>query len=242
MSEVFIYTLECPLSNEVRYVGKTINIKKRLNDHLKSSKKLKTHKDKWINSLLSQNLKPIIKELKVVNNNDWIYWEIYSIDFFKKLGCNLVNHTNGGDGGSFTHHNEETKKKISDAHKGRKRPEFSEEWRKKLSESGKKKVFTEKHKENISKSLKGRKLNPRSEEYRKKMSDSKKNTKVSEEVKKYKQNTSPSRRQIICVNNKTIYHSISFASRELKIPISTIIGVLKERRKSAKGLIFKYYE
>ena len=66
-NKVFIYVLECPITNEVRYIGKTINLLDRLRGHIKTSKKLKTHKDKWVNNLINEGLKPIIKEIDYVD-------------------------------------------------------------------------------------------------------------------------------------------------------------------------------
>jgi group I intron endonuclease len=241
-NKVFIYTLECPLTNKVRYVGKTINLLTRLRDHIKKSKNLKTHKDKWVNSLICEGLKPVIREIDSVDENNWQYWEKYYIKLFKDNGFNLVNHTDGGDGGSFKKHTEETKKKMSESQKNKKKPNFTDEWRENLSKSAKIKFFTKEHRDNISKSLKGRKLEPRSEEWCKNISESKKNTIVSEKVKQLKRENSPARKQIICLDTNVVYHSISEAGRQLDIPISTIRGVLKKRRKLAKGLKFEYYE
>lgn len=77
---------------------------------------------------------------------------------------------------------EETKRKMSEAHKGRKRPPMSEEHKAKLSKSllgntrrkdGKKTWKPdEEYKKNMSNILKGRKQKPVSEETRKKMSES----------------------------------------------------------------------
>ena len=60
MLNVFIYTLSDPITNDVRYIGKTNDVKFRFNDHIKKSKNNKTHKDKWISSLLNKGLKPLI--------------------------------------------------------------------------------------------------------------------------------------------------------------------------------------
>jgi group I intron endonuclease len=239
--KVFIYVLECPITNEVRYIGKTINLLDRLRGHIKTSKKLKTHKDKWVNNLITEGLKPIIKEIDYVDEDNWQYWEKYYISLYKNRGFNLVNHTEGGDGGSFKKHSEGSKKKMSESRTGKKRPEFTDEWKKNLSESAKIKIFTKEHRENISKSLKGRVLGSRNEEWCKNISESKKNTIVSEEVKQLKRETSPTRKPIICIDNNIIYNSISDASRKLGIPLSSIVGVLKQRRKLAKGLKFEYY-
>ncbi len=43
----YIYTLSDPNTNEVRYVGKTINIKRRYKQHL-YDKRQTSHKNSWI--------------------------------------------------------------------------------------------------------------------------------------------------------------------------------------------------
>ena len=81
--------------------------------------------------------------------------EIYMIAVLgrKDLGTGILrNMTDGGEGCAGRVLSEETKKKLSDSHKGRK---FTEEHKKKLSEAAKKKIFTKEHKENMSKGLKG---------------------------------------------------------------------------------------
>ena len=64
-----------------------------------------------------------------------------------ELGCGSNQHT----------HNEATRKKISEALKGKKKP-FSEEHKKNMSIAQKKKVMPKSMSENISKALKGRKI------------------------------------------------------------------------------------
>jgi group I intron endonuclease len=80
---------------------------------------------------------------------------------------------------------EETKAKISEAHKGRVSPNrgkvFSEEVRKKMSEGGKKKRLTEEHKRKICESVNGRK---NSSEALANMSKAQKGHVVSEETKR----------------------------------------------------------
>jgi len=52
-----IYTLSHPLTNEIRYVGKTKKIlSKRLGEHVSAARKTPmTHCHKWIKSLLENN-------------------------------------------------------------------------------------------------------------------------------------------------------------------------------------------
>lgn len=146
IENVFIYTISDPITNSVRYIGKTIDIKNRLRDHIKRSKNNKTHKDKWISSLIKQGHKPVILILDIVNKEDWIFWEKFYISLFKGWGFNLVNHTEGGDGGSFIKHTEETKLKISKSHLGKKRQPFTEEHKKNISKSKMGKVLSEEEK------------------------------------------------------------------------------------------------
>lgn len=73
-------------------------------------------------------------------------------------------------------HSEETKKKISEANKGKKKPPFSKEHRKKIGEALKGRIFSE---ETIKK-MQGKKF---SEEHKKKISESKKGKIPSEETR-----------------------------------------------------------
>jgi hypothetical protein len=99
MKTVGIYILIDPLTNDVKYVGKTINIAKRLNRHISESKKTtKSHKKAWIKSLLKRGLEPIIEVIDEVLEEDWKFWESYWIEQFKCWGFNLTNDTSGGDG------------------------------------------------------------------------------------------------------------------------------------------------
>jgi hypothetical protein len=83
--------------------------------------------------------------------------EIYMIAVLgrKDLGTGILrNMTDGGEGCAGRVLSEETKKKLSDSHKGKK---FTEEHKKKLSEVKKGRIIAEEHRENIRKgSLKGK--------------------------------------------------------------------------------------
>ena len=83
--------------------------------------------------------------------------EIYMIAVLgrKDLGTGILrNMTDGGEGCAGRVLSEETKKKLSDSHKGKK---FTEEHKRKLSESGKVKIFTEEHRKKIGAVTKGTK-------------------------------------------------------------------------------------
>lgn len=93
----YIYGLyEIGKENEIRYIGKTDNPKKRLNDHI-HDKKMTSHKSCWIKSVISEGNKIGIKIIAVVNFNNWKEEEIFYIKEYKKTN-KLVNITDGGDG------------------------------------------------------------------------------------------------------------------------------------------------
>lgn len=113
--------------------------------------------------------------------------EIYMIAVFgrKDLGTGILrNKTNGGEGPSGLIHNEETKRKISETHKGRK---LSENHKRNIGRGLKgktkglpRKPLSEEHKRNIGNSGKGRK---HSEETKRKQSEGKRGKKYSEETR-----------------------------------------------------------
>jgi hypothetical protein len=115
VNKTFIYSLSDSNGN-LRYVGKTNNPEYRLRKHLNESKNKRTHKEKWINSILISGDNIILDILDVVDNKEWSFWEIYWINQIKAWGFELVNGTSGGEGSDgFRNkkHNNETKLKCS---------------------------------------------------------------------------------------------------------------------------------
>lgn len=108
MRNSFIYTLTDPITNKIRYVGKTDYLEKRLRSHLNNNKN-RTHKERWITSLKDMGLSPIMEVIDIVNEN-WQYWEVFWISQIRSWGFDLVNATDGGEGGNIT---DEIRKKIS---------------------------------------------------------------------------------------------------------------------------------
>ena len=96
--KVYIYTLEHPVTKEVRYIGKTKNPKERFHNHCNRLHNQYSHKRNWINSLRNQGLKPVMNILDEINESEWKYWEKFWIEQFRQWGFDLVNHTSGGDG------------------------------------------------------------------------------------------------------------------------------------------------
>lgn len=91
----YIYVLKDPVTEKIRYVGKTICIEARLSSHLSESKRgTKNHRYDWIRSLI-----PLIPKIEVIEECVDTEWEERERFWIKKLlneGHNLCNGTKGG--------------------------------------------------------------------------------------------------------------------------------------------------
>ena len=102
MKTTFIYALCCPLSGEIRYIGKSNNPKGRFTKHKsKNSKDNNLDKKEWIKNLLSNNLLPVLKILEEVSIEEWKNKEKFYIKEYKNNGCNLLNICGGANGSEF---------------------------------------------------------------------------------------------------------------------------------------------
>ncbi len=109
---MFIYGLFDPRNDELRYIGKTNNVKNRHKKHL-SDKEL-NYRTSWIKSLKILNILPSVDVLDEVPDSEWQFWEQWYIAYFRGIGCRLTNMTVGGDNGrEGMKVSEETKQKIS---------------------------------------------------------------------------------------------------------------------------------
>ena len=137
---VFIYTLSDPRTNEVRYVGKTVNPKKRFHEHVSPIKEQRegTYKRRWTAALRADGLKPtisIIDRIENSNDEDWQCRERFWISHYRRIGARLTNLDSGGLNGKKM--SEESKEKCRLIHLGKKRtPEAREKMR--VAQLGKK--------------------------------------------------------------------------------------------------------
>jgi hypothetical protein len=124
--EIYIYTLKNPNTNEIRYVGQTNDLKRRLNRHVTNSRSFKDnrHVSNWIRSLSDIPIMDVIETCDYSLRNER---EQYWIDYYKNQSFDLCNSSNGGAGAGIGNKNcanrimsEETKQKISLANKGKK--------------------------------------------------------------------------------------------------------------------------
>jgi group I intron endonuclease len=119
--EIKIYGLVDHRNNEIRYVGKTKRqLNKRLYEHIYNKRTIRTYKSNWITALRKENLNPLIIELEICNENNWIEREQYWIN---KID-NLTNLTKGGEDGSWTFTDESIKQMSEQAKKRWENPEY----------------------------------------------------------------------------------------------------------------------
>lgn len=97
----YIYTLADPRTNQIRYVGQTINNpSKRLAQHIHQESRVSgklTHVNSWIRNLKQNNLKPTLTIIEECSVEDLDSREIYHISEYKKLH-DLCNYSLGGHG------------------------------------------------------------------------------------------------------------------------------------------------
>lgn len=95
----YIYALIDPRDKQVRYVGKTVNLKKRLREHIRRSSEAHTHCQCWIRGLVKLGLKPKMRVLDIATEATWEAREIHWIKVCRDRGCRLTNITDGGQAG-----------------------------------------------------------------------------------------------------------------------------------------------
>lgn len=122
---ILIYGLSDPRYSTIRYVGQTAGtLNGRLKRHLRSippfdfSKMTKVKS--WIQSLVKLGIKPEIFLIEVSTEDQWVEAETFWIAYFKFIGANLTNMTNGGDGVHGYKFSQESRMKAGEYHKGEK--------------------------------------------------------------------------------------------------------------------------
>ena len=92
-----IYVLIDPRTEEIRYVGKTsAKLSRRLSQHTRA--RAHNRHDAWVTCLRERDLRPHIELVQEVPDDFWQEAERYWIAYYRSIGCNLVNGTDGGEG------------------------------------------------------------------------------------------------------------------------------------------------
>ena len=95
----YIYKLIDPETKEIRYIGKSVDPKKRFYGHIYD--KSKSHKASWIKSLISKQQMPILELIEEFDTEEECFKaECFYIEKYRKEGQKLTNLHNGGLGGS----------------------------------------------------------------------------------------------------------------------------------------------
>ena len=163
---VFIYALCDPDTEMVRYVGKAKCIPSRLKSH--RNEKRSTRKCRWLTCLCRRGVNPLVRILEEVADDKWEAAERLWIFYFRDQGCDLVNHTDGGEG--LRGASPETRAKLSVLLK-----------RRMADPSFRAKVFTEARNQKISAALSGK---PKSREHVAKLPQNQPGRSISEEHKR----------------------------------------------------------
>ena len=126
-----IYALLDPNSGKIRYIGKSMSGISRPKSHTAPScirNDGKTKKANWLNSLLKNNQKPVIQIMEYIYitsdretiNNILYLKEQQFIKIARELNIDLTNNTDGGPGATNRIISDETRRKMSVAHNGKK--------------------------------------------------------------------------------------------------------------------------
>lgn len=136
---VYIYALICPDTQQVRYIGKTINPRNRMYGHINNSKgnKKPTKVMCWVSSLLKAGKKPIMEILHETDNDNWEKLEIECIAQYRATSdlCNIL------DGGLiYVKDNNYVRKKMSESKRNKPRPQYVKD---KIAQAKKRLILTE---------------------------------------------------------------------------------------------------
>lgn len=126
-----IYGLFDPTTHEIRYVGKTCNLAKRLHGH-RSGDRRRAHRHlmRWLASCLERGGLDVEVLQECVSAAELNEAETFWIGYWRYVGANLLNRTNGGDGTPGLQVSEDTRRRMSDWQRGR---SLSEEHRRNIA-------------------------------------------------------------------------------------------------------------
>src|SRR3990167_10915064 len=127
----YIYGLIDPRTQELRYIGKTYDLSKRLRYHA-TQRFGKNHRARWILSLYKIGLCPEIFIIEEISTSLWEDSERFWINYFRSIGADLTNGMSWGIGGISP--TQEVRDRMSKSHKGKK---FTDEHRRKIGEANK---------------------------------------------------------------------------------------------------------
>ena len=88
---IYIYSLDCPLTKKVMYIGKTNYPYGRLLAHICENRNITSPKQKWVASLLENGYLPIMTIIEKTSIKKQYKREIYWINYYAQIENNLLN-------------------------------------------------------------------------------------------------------------------------------------------------------
>jgi group I intron endonuclease len=173
-----VYCFHC-IFNGKKYIGKSINLSRRLSRHRRNVKN--NIKTKFYSAVKKYGWDGFI--FGIVEECEESYLDVREMYYIEKYNTlnEGYNMTSGGDGGKTWVMPEEIRKKYSERMKGFK---HTEEAKKKISDANKGRKMSEESKRKLSQKLKGKKPPTLSDEMKKKLSKLKKGVPRSRDVVK----------------------------------------------------------
>lgn len=114
-SNNLIYALIDPRDSAIKYIGLTTTGFSRISAHFNAKKKENTRKVNWVLKLRSLGLCFSVKYLQYCDNIEELKTaEKHWIKFYRDLGIELLNHTDGGEDVFRPSYSQEDRKKISE--------------------------------------------------------------------------------------------------------------------------------
>ena len=154
---LYIYGLIDPRTEEIRYIGVTNNLTRRIREHKGDISH--THKSYWIQELQREGLIPIIVTLEMTSSHkDWEEVERRWIAYGREQGWPLTNLTDGGEGMHGYTHPPAVRAKLSNYPR-------TKEWKARMSKAATGKIKSKEHRRNLGIAQLGRK---HTEEHRRK--------------------------------------------------------------------------
>lgn len=159
-NQAYIYALVDPTTGLIRYIGKTCkSLSARLGGHKQDSINNKTRKERWIAKLLRLGVHPVIELIEIVPRENWKEFERAWISKLRKLGFDLTNLTDGGDGTDGYIMPDEVRERIRQKVRLiiKEHPiDFTPEVRQKISKALKGKPKSKEHRAKLSKAQTGK--------------------------------------------------------------------------------------
>jgi hypothetical protein len=100
---VFIYGLHDPRDGQLRYIGASKDLSKRLVLHFcPASLRPDSPKNQWLNELVKAGIRPTVSVIEEATKENWRTRERFWIQHHRERGASLTNTHPGGEGGART--------------------------------------------------------------------------------------------------------------------------------------------